>query len=377
MTEPNHERSVRKIHNVARFFTEQKHVAWVALGVALLWGIYGLKSMPQRKDPDITVRQALIIVPWQGTSAAEVEQLVTRKIEQTIALNQWVTEIKGTSRTGSAMVQFELDEKGRYDRDKELDDVKIRLDAIHDLPQGAGPIIYVKDFGDTAALMLTVASPPADPAQVAWMSKLVEARIRDVRSGLTSHGAPRSSLVVVYPKSIDSAEVDREVAWAAPQLVNQHLISDVKLFSGAGFAGADFTTNLSSSELQSVVTKFIDDKLQLDEFHPDAWKPAIIRGPETTAAALQTVANDKYTYRDLDDFTDTIQRSFKTLPIVSKVERSGVLSENVFLKFSQEHLAQYKLTPSDLPKLLMARNLPDAGQPLNARGRTVNIKTTG
>ncbi len=95
--------------------------------------------MPQRKDPDIPVRQAMIIVPWQGTSAEQVEQLVTRKIEQAIALNQWVTEIKSASRTGSAMVQFELAEKGKYDRDKELDDVKIRLDAIHDLPQGTGP----------------------------------------------------------------------------------------------------------------------------------------------------------------------------------------------------------------------------------------------
>ncbi len=97
--------------------------------------------MPQRKDPDIPVRQAMIIVPWQGTSAEQVEQLVTKKIEQAIASNQWVTEIKSASRTGSAMVQFELAEKGKYDRDKELDDVKIRLDAIHDLPQGAGPIL--------------------------------------------------------------------------------------------------------------------------------------------------------------------------------------------------------------------------------------------
>src|SRR5580704_13335667 len=146
-------------------------------------GEYGLLKMPQRKDPDIPVRQAMIIVPWQGTSSEQVEQLVTRKIEQSIALNQWVTEIKSASRTGSAMVQFELAEKGKYDRDKELDDVKIRLDAIHDLPQGTGPILYIKDFGDTSALMLTVASPPADPVQVAWISKLVETQVRQVRSG--------------------------------------------------------------------------------------------------------------------------------------------------------------------------------------------------
>ena len=92
---------------------------------------------------------------------------------------------------------------------------------------------------------------------------------------------------------------------------------------------------------------------------------------------LQAVAGDKYTYRDLDDFTDTIQRSLKTLSIVAKVERSGVLNENVSLNFSQQRLAQYKLTPSDLPNLLAARNLPDSGQTLNAHGRTVSVSTTG
>jgi multidrug efflux pump subunit AcrB len=61
--------------NLARFFLEQKHVAWVSLAVALLWGAYGLFKMPQRKDPDIPVRQAMVIVPWQGTSAEQVEQL--------------------------------------------------------------------------------------------------------------------------------------------------------------------------------------------------------------------------------------------------------------------------------------------------------------
>src|ERR1700684_54066 len=184
MTHAQHERSTDKKQNLARFFLEERHVAWVSLAVALLWGIYGLMNMPQRKDPDIPVRQAMVIVPWQGTSAGQMEQLVTRKVEGALASNQWVTEIKRVSRTGSSMVQFELAEKGKYDRDKELNDVKIRLDAIHDLPQGTGPILYIKDFGDTSACMLTVASPPADPVQVAWISKLVEAQIRQVRSGL-------------------------------------------------------------------------------------------------------------------------------------------------------------------------------------------------
>jgi multidrug efflux pump len=371
------EQSTYKKQNLARFFIEQRHVAWVSLAVALLWGIYGLLKMPQRKDPDIPVRQAMVIVPWQGTSAEQVEQLVTKKIEQALASNQWVTEIKSASRTGSAMVQFELAEKGKYDRDKELDDVKIRLDSIHDLPQGTGPILYIKDFGDTSALMLTVASPPTDPAQVTWVSKLVEAQIRQVRSDLDLQTQPRRSIVVVFPKSIDSAVVERKLSWVAQDMAAQHLCADVRVFSGAGFTGVDLATNFSTPDLQSALKKFVNQNLQADEFHPDAWQPAIIDDPSGTATALHAAAGDKYTYRELDDFTDTIQRSLKTLPIVSKVERSGVLSEDIFLNFSQERLAQYKLKPADLSNILAARNLRDSGQTLNARGRTVSVSTTG
>src|SRR5579859_2467762 len=264
------QQSTKQKQNLARFFVEQKHVAWVCLAVALLWGVYGLSNMPQRKDPDIPVRQAMIIVPWQGTSAAQVEQLVTRKVEQAIASNQWVTEIKSASRTGSSMVQFELAEKGKYDRDKELNDVKIRLDAIQDLPQGAGPILYIKDFGDTSALMLTVASPPADTAQVIWMGNLVEAQIRQVRSGLTAQAQRRRSIVIVFPKSIDNDEIERRLSWVAHDMASRQLCSDVRAFSGPGFTGVDLATNLSTSGLQSALKKIISENLQADEFHPDA-----------------------------------------------------------------------------------------------------------
>ncbi|HEX4164872.1 MAG TPA: efflux RND transporter permease subunit, partial [Bryobacteraceae bacterium] len=257
MTHESNGQSIQNTHNLARFFTEQQQVAWVCLVVALLWGTYGLMNMPQRKDPDIPVRQAMIIVPWQGTSAEQVEQLVTKKIEQAITLNQWVTEIKSASRTGSSMIQFELAEKGKYDRDKELDDVKIKLDAIHDLPLGAGPILYMKDFGDTSALMLTVATPPADPATVAWMSNLVEARIHQVRSELAPQAQPRRSVVVVYPKSIDTAEVESAMSGLAQYLIAQHLGSDVRLFSGAGFAGLDVATTLSSAELEATLNGLV------------------------------------------------------------------------------------------------------------------------
>jgi multidrug efflux pump subunit AcrB len=368
---------INNTHNLARFFTEKRQVAWVCLAVVLGAGLYGVMHMPQRKDPDIPARAAMVIVPWQGTKPEQMEQLVTKKIEQAIAQNQWATQIKSVSRTGVTSVQFELEEYGHYDSDKQFDDIKLKLDAIHDLPKGAGPIEYIKDFGDTSALMLTVASPPADRSEVAAKSAVVEKQIREIRGKSSPSGPSRVSVVVIYPNTTDSVEIERPIALITNALVAEHLISGVKAIAGTGIAGFDAVTQLSDTQLFDGITSLAKQKLQTDTIHPDAWKPAIIRDPSQTQLALQAVAGDKYTYRDLDDFTEAIQRSLKTVPLVSKVDRSGVLDENILLSFSQYRLAQYKLKPSDLSNIVSARNVSDSGAAFNTQGRSVDVTTTG
>ena len=99
---------VAHTHNTARFFTETRHVAWVLLVATLVWGVYGYWRMPQRKDPDIPVRLALVLVPWPGASAEKIEQLVTRRIEEKIAENAKVEKLESNTRTGLAAVYITL-----------------------------------------------------------------------------------------------------------------------------------------------------------------------------------------------------------------------------------------------------------------------------
>src|SRR5215831_1718384 len=153
-------------YSVARFFIENRHVSWVLLVGVIAWGIWAYAAMPKRKDPDIPVRQVAVVTPWPGQSAERVEQLVTRKIEERVAQNIRVSEITSTTRAGLSVVYAEVDEQLATDTGKEFDDIKVKLDGVTDLPEGAGPIQFIKEFGETAALMLTVASPPANDTQL-------------------------------------------------------------------------------------------------------------------------------------------------------------------------------------------------------------------
>jgi multidrug efflux pump subunit AcrB len=92
---------IKHTHNTARFFTETRHVSWVLLFGTILWGVYGYFNMPQRKDPDIPIRQALVLCPWPGATAEKIEELVTRRIEEKVAENVKVDKIESNTARAS------------------------------------------------------------------------------------------------------------------------------------------------------------------------------------------------------------------------------------------------------------------------------------
>src|SRR6266545_777103 len=218
-------------HNVARFFVENRHVSWVLFAAVLGWGIWAYQVMPKRKDPNLPVRQVAVITPWPGQSAEQVEQLVTRKIEEKIAQNIRVSEIKSISRSGLSVVYGEVDE-GAPDAAKEFDDIKVKLDSLTDLPEGAGPFQYIKEFGETAALMLTVASPPASEPQLQLLATEIERAIAPRSS------SPRSStldIVLCSPSGIDPSFLREAADQLSDQVRNHNLAAALQLIEGKGF----------------------------------------------------------------------------------------------------------------------------------------------
>src|SRR6185437_4501249 len=121
MAHKSDKETIQTTHNTARFFVENRQIAWVLLIGTLAAGIFGYLNMPKRKDPDIPVRVAVVVTPWLGATAEQVEQLVTRKIEAKVAQNATVYKLTTTSFPGLSIVQIELDEQ-TGDTAKQFDD---------------------------------------------------------------------------------------------------------------------------------------------------------------------------------------------------------------------------------------------------------------
>jgi multidrug efflux pump subunit AcrB len=371
---------IKTTRNTARLFVEERHIAWLALIAVIAWGVYGWTHMPKRKDPNLPVRIATASVAWPGVSAEQVEQLVTRPIEEAVGQNSYLHlaapgsdfAILSQTMPGMAIVQVQLADTIE-DTEQEFSDIYTKVAQIQ-LPPGAGPLQWNSGFGDTSALMLTVASPKERPVDVAIRAIEVSDAIRAVRG---SSPGPRASIVIAFPRSVDGRVVDRLRDVLGRALVARGDATDWRPMDGSGFVGVDVATTLDDAALLDAIRVVAGKDLGVTLLHPDAWDPAIIRDPADTEARLQAVVGDRYTYREIDDFTDLISRALNGVPETSKTARSGVLQEQVTLLYSQDQLAAYGLDPYKLGDVLGARNIITAAGTVQTPTSAVLVDPSG
>lgn len=377
------EEIVRTTHNTARFFTEHRQVALILLLMTTLWGYYGYTHMPKRKDPNIPARVASAQCPWPGATAEQVEQLVTRPIEQTIAQNSNIKApspseygIRSISFPGQSVVYVQLADNVD-DKKKQFNDINLKLNQLK-LPQGAGPIQFNSDYGDTAALMLTVVSPRVSSVEISVRAIAIRKVIEQTRSRLPRGSpGPRVSIVYCFPASVPGKAVRDSFEEVERAAVSEGIARDPKIFDGPGFVGIDVATSASDQSLRSYGQRYIETRMHQSDLHPDAWQAAFIRDPSQTESALAAVAGDKYSYRELDDFTDLIQRTLLGAPEVSKISRAGVLPEQVNLSYSQQRLAQYGYIPSNLQDILAAQNITLPAGTIESGSQNIAINPSG
>jgi multidrug efflux pump subunit AcrB len=364
---------VGNTHNTARYFTETRHVAWVALIFTLIWGVYGYLSMPQRKDPDVPVRAAAVMASWPGASPEKIEQLLARRVEEKIAENSKVDTITSNIRSGIAVIILEL-EKEVTDPGKQFDDIKLKLDGLTDLPPGAH-LDFKKDFGDTSTLLLTLASPRVGGAELAL-------RARAIREAL-EHGRPKAgpgtrvAIVAGFPNAVPSSVVNPTADRFARYAEEAGALSDVRRLAGPGFVAIDGASSWEDARLSALARQFVRTRLQPSEIHPDAWQPFAVRDPAEAEARLEAAAGDKYTYRELKDDADLVKRTLLALPLVAKVEVAGVLPEQVYFDYSQERLAAYGIKTNGLQDVLGARNNALSGGVLEMGDKNMRIDPSG
>ncbi|MFZ1087507.1 MAG: efflux RND transporter permease subunit [Terracidiphilus sp.] len=169
--------------NPVRASLRYPQVTLVIAGMLFIAGIYSLFTMPRREDPKITIRVGIVSAIYPGATAEEVEDQVTRKIEERLFRFSEVRRDKtfSTTRNGVVVVNVELN--------KEVNDAgafwsKLRLEMAElkatALPAGVrGPLVD-SDFGDTVAVLIAVHGGNYGPRELKDYAQCVEAALRAI-----------------------------------------------------------------------------------------------------------------------------------------------------------------------------------------------------
>jgi multidrug efflux pump subunit AcrB len=161
-----------------------KHLTLAVLLMLFAVGVDSLLNMPRREDPKITIRQGLVLAGFPGASSSQVEEQLTKKLEQQLFQYDEVDKAKtySTSKDGMVVINVELTESVKQ---PDIFWNKLRhqllITKASELPQGVQGLIVDSDFGDTEAVVIALESNQASFEELNGYTQKVEDLVRSIK----------------------------------------------------------------------------------------------------------------------------------------------------------------------------------------------------
>lgn len=163
------------------------HYRYIVILIAsclIAFGVYGLGKMNKNEFPDFTIRQGVVVAVYPGATAADVEEQVTKPLEDYIFTFKEVKKAKtrSFSRSGMSIIQVELNDD-LNDKDKFWSKFKHGINGFKSsLPQGVLAVQVNDDFGDTSALLITMESDDKTYRELHDYMKALKDSLRKIES---------------------------------------------------------------------------------------------------------------------------------------------------------------------------------------------------
>jgi multidrug efflux pump subunit AcrB len=129
---------------------------FLIVALVMAFGAYSYFNLPAREDPEILVREAVVVTTYPGLDAARVEMLVTKPLEEALTSLPELKEIRSTSMDGVSIIHPVLDDQFT-DLGQIFDQMREKIvDASARLPEGTNTPLINDDFGDVAIITLAL-----------------------------------------------------------------------------------------------------------------------------------------------------------------------------------------------------------------------------
>ena len=237
--------------NIAKFSIDRKTITLVLTGALVLGGAIGYMNMSRLEDPEFTIKDALVITPYAGATAREVEEEVTDEMEVAVQKMSQLDEIQSRSERGLSTLTVTMQEK--YDKSslpQIWDELRRKVnDAQKNLPPGAGPSIVVDDYGDVYGVFIVFYGKDYSYAELKKVIDMLRRElllVEDVAK-IDTFGERREAVYIELDRD-RIAQLGVPPALIIKDLQSKNLVSD----AGRANVGTEFITLNPTGEYTTV-----------------------------------------------------------------------------------------------------------------------------
>jgi hydrophobic/amphiphilic exporter-1 (mainly G- bacteria), HAE1 family len=146
--------------SIPRFAIQRPVMMAMISSIVILLGVISLTRLPVDLLPDISQPTISVRVNYTGVGPLEMEELITRPLEQQLSAVSGLEQITSSSNEGSANIQMNF--TWGHDLNEAMDDIRTRIDRVRGrLPEDADTPIIQK-FDSNAAPIMGIAVESVD-----------------------------------------------------------------------------------------------------------------------------------------------------------------------------------------------------------------------
>lgn len=156
---------------------------WSLMAAILVAGVLSFVQMPKLEDPAVSAKQAMVVVPWPGASAHEIELEVAQLMEDELRALPDVNKVKTECRNGSAMftVEFRMTVPEK-ELEQYFDLLRRKVnDAASRLPQGCYSPVVVDDMMDVYGIFYALTADGYDYPEMYKYAKYIRRELLSVK----------------------------------------------------------------------------------------------------------------------------------------------------------------------------------------------------
>ena len=148
--------------SIPRLAIQRPVTMFMISGVITLLGVISLTRLPVDLMPEFEQPQLTVRTNYAGVGPLEMEELITRPIEQAVSAVPGVTRVESTSSEGNSQVRLNFD--WGTDLSEAADEVRTRVDRMRNrLPEDADPPTIFKFDSNALPIMQLGVEGDYDP----------------------------------------------------------------------------------------------------------------------------------------------------------------------------------------------------------------------